>query len=380
MHRDDDEPPPVLFAEPGPLSRQVASSFEPARLTQARVLAGRTRAELASTVGVSAAAVGQYEAGVNAPRPDVLARIGKELSMPMEYFAFGRPLVRLDDMNTHFRRLRSAKVGDRQLALATAAQVWELTFALERHVRLPDADLPALELHESSPVEAAKRLREHWGVGQGPVRHLVATAEARGVVVAIRPVGAIEAVDAFSVVVLDRPIVVTTPRRAENVYRHRFSLAHELGHILIHQNVEGHNHEVEREADQFAAEFLTPAAAMEEALPSRLDLVDLNRIGQVWGVSTESLVKRMVERRRTTESSARRAFQRLAATQHLRQPEPTSSYRGEQPTLLRAALELAEQHGAGIPTLAQVLHWPASRIRDLLGIDDARPILRLVRP
>jgi hypothetical protein len=117
-------------------------------------------------------------------------------------------------MNTHFRRLRSAKVGDRQLALATVAQIWELTFALERHVRLPDADLPALEGHVS-PVEAAKRLREHWGIGRGPVRHLVATAEAHGVVVAIRPVGAIEAVDAFSVVVLDRPIVVTTPRRRD---------------------------------------------------------------------------------------------------------------------------------------------------------------------
>ncbi len=50
----------------------IARAFEPARLTQARVLAELTKAELADAIHVSAAAVGQYEAGVTAPRPELL--------------------------------------------------------------------------------------------------------------------------------------------------------------------------------------------------------------------------------------------------------------------------------------------------------------------
>ena len=47
-------------------------------------------------------------------------------------------------MNAHFRSLRSARVSDRQKALATATLVWELTFALERYVKLPEVDLPTV--------------------------------------------------------------------------------------------------------------------------------------------------------------------------------------------------------------------------------------------
>lgn len=361
---------PSLFDLP------ASHRVEPARLTQARLLSGKSKTELAADAGVSAAAIGQYEAGVNSPRPEVLARIADSLDMRPEFFATGRPLVRIDDLNAHFRSLRSAKVSDRQLSLATAAQVWELTFALERYVRLPEPNLPEIEAG-ASPAEAAAALREHWRLPNGPVKHLVATAEANGVVVVVRPVGAIDAVDAFSLVIVDRPIIVTTPRRSENVFRHRFSIAHEVGHILLHRDTELQGHQIEREADEFAAAFLTPAPSMDQVLPNRLDLTALDRIGRTWGVSAESLVLRMVERNRTTESSARRAFQRLRSTFDPTS-DPTRAYPGEQPTLLKRASELAAEHGVGVPAIAESLRWKRSLVRDLLGIEDPRPVLRLV--
>lgn len=126
--------------------------------------------------------------------------------------------------------------------------------------------------------------------------------------VAVRPIGEIDAVDAFSVVIVDRPIIITTPRRSENVFPHRFSIAHEIGHLLLHGDAGEHSAAIEREADEFAAAFLTPASSMDAALPQRLDLAALDRLGRTWGVSPHSLVRRMVERGRTTESSARRAL------------------------------------------------------------------------
>lgn len=370
--REDNEP--GLFDLTG--TGQTHGRFEPARLTQARALRGLSKTDLAAEVGVSAAAVGQYEAGVNSPRPDVLERLARELAVRVEFFNFGRPLARVDTVHAHFRSLRSARVSDRQKALATATLVWELTFALERYVRLPDIDLPVLPDGTTPPV-AAVALREHWSLPDGPVKHLVATAEARGIVVAVRPLREIDAVDAFSVVIVERPIIITTPRRSENVFRHRFSIAHEIGHLLLHRDTEECSASIEREADQFAAAFLTPAAAMDAALPQRLDLSALDRLGRTWGVSPQSLVRRMVERGRTTESSARRAYQRLAAADDPL-ADPTSAYPGEMPSLLKKAAALAGDHGAGVPALAEALKLSTAQVRDLLGDADQRPILYLV--
>lgn len=365
-----DDSTPGLFDLPGP------GRFESARLTQARVRAGLSKSDLAGHVGVSAAAIGQYEAGVNSPRPEVLERLARALNVRADFFGVGRPLARVDAVHAHFRSLRSARVSDRQKALATATLVWELTFALERFVRLPAVDLP--EVPTGAPAaEAASRLRRHWGLPDGPVKHLVATAESRGIVVAVRPRGEIDAVDAFSVVIVDRPIIITTPRRTENVFRHRFSIAHEIGHLLLHRDTEEYSAAIEKEADEFAAAFLTPATSMDAALPQRLDLAALDRLGRTWGVSPHSLVRRMVERGRTTESSARRAYQRLAMIDDPT-ADPTSAYPGEVPTLLNKAAELAGTNGTGVPALAEILKVSPAQVRDLLGEIDRRSVLRLV--
>lgn len=363
---------PGLFDLPVPAGRR----FEPARLTQARARLGVSKTDLAAQTGVSPAAIGQYEAGVNSPRPEVVARLARALQVRPEFFSVGRPLARLDSVNPHFRSLRSARVSDRQKALATATLLWELSFALERYVKLPEADLPVVPAG-TTPAEAAAALRRHWSLPDGPVKHLIATTESHGIVVAVRPLSEIDAVDAFSVVVLDRPIIVTTPRRTENVFRHRFSVAHEIGHLLLHREVIEPTAAIEREADAFAAAFLTPASAMDAVLPQRLDLAALDRLGRTWGVAPTSLVRRMVERGRTTESSARRAYQRLNVVYDAK-ADPTCAYPGEVPTLLKKAAELAGHHGAPTPVLAEALKVNPALVRDLLGEADERPALRLV--
>jgi hypothetical protein len=47
-------------------------------------------------------------------------------------------------------------------------------------------------------------------------------------------------------------------------------------------------------------------------------------------------------------------------------------------TLLKKAAELAGDHGAGIPALAEALRLSAAQVRDLLGEADQRPVLRIV--
>ena len=365
---------------------KVAEVFDAARLTQVRLLAKMTKQELAEKLGVSPAAVGQYEAGITAPRPDHLERLAEVLGFPVAFFAGGRPHARLDASMAHFRSLRSTRVSERAKAVVFVEQLWELTYALERRVEFPAVDLPSVSpkttLGLVAPEVAAREVRRYWGIKKGPLRHLVRTMELRGIIVSLLPLAGddVARVDAFSTSRPPRPLVVLTPDRANDIYRHRFTAAHELGHLLLHADVVPGDLEQEKEADRFAAELLTPAAEIQYELPARLRIPVLENIGRQWGVSPESLVVRSKELGVISDVSARRAYQRLQQlrTAGLLRPESIATYPGETPNLLLSAFELAERHGLKLRELAAELAWPVQRVRQLLGQTEGRPSLRLV--
>jgi Zn-dependent peptidase ImmA (M78 family)/DNA-binding XRE family transcriptional regulator len=358
----------------------IARAFEPARLTQARVLAELTKAELADAIHVSAASVGQYEAGVTVPRPELLPVLARELKVPVEFFAAGRPLGRLDAANAHFRSLRSTRAKDRAKAATHAEQVWELTHALEKRIRLPEVKLPEVPAG-TLPADAAQILRQDWGVSAGPLAHLVATIEAHGIIVTLIPLTneAITRVSAYSTDALGRPMMIVTPERAASIYRYRFTCAHELGHLLLHPNPLPGDRQQEREADEFAAELLTPRAQVEPLLPRTIRVAALENLSNSWGVSIESLIRRMGELRVVSDVSVRRAHQRLHGMAEFRREEPIATYRGEVPSLLLEALGLAEQHGLTRGKLASELCWSTRHLSDVLGEGDSRPELHIVR-
>jgi Zn-dependent peptidase ImmA (M78 family)/DNA-binding XRE family transcriptional regulator len=358
----------------------IARAFEPARLTQARVLAELTKAELADALHVSAAAVGQYEAGVTAPRPELLPVIARELKVPVEFFAAGRPLGRLDAVNAHFRSLRSTRAKDRAKAATYAEQVWELAHALEKRIRFPEVELPELPAG-ASPADAAQILRVAWNASPGPLAHLVATIEAHGIIVTLIPLTneAITRVSAYSTDALGRPMIIVTPERATSIYRYRFTCAHELGHLLLHGNPIPGDRQQEREADEFAAELLTPRAQIEPLLPRTIRIAALEKLSISWGVSVESLIRRMGELRVVSDISVRRAYQRLHDMAEFRRDEPIATYRGEVPSLLQEALGLAEQHGLSRDKLASELCWSTKHLSEVIGEADSRPELHIVR-
>jgi DNA-binding XRE family transcriptional regulator len=100
---------PPLFTTPGnrstwggrpgtgqPSPAAVHEVFDPTRLTQARNLVGMTKRRLADELGVTPAAVSQYEMGTNRPRPDLLPRLAEILEVPLTFFLSGRLHARLD--------------------------------------------------------------------------------------------------------------------------------------------------------------------------------------------------------------------------------------------------------------------------------------------
>ena len=374
--------------------QQIARAFDPARLVQARQLAKATKAQLQERVGVTATAIGQYERGEVRPRADTVAQLAKALAVPAGFFAYGRPRLPLEIAQASFRRLRATSVLQQQQAVAYAEQVWELSTYLEEHVEFPELDLPewsGVDESESTvaidPVSAARALREHWGLGMKPIRHLVAEIERRGILVVLFSLAEEgddqkRHIDAFSTTTTPRPMIVLTPDKADDVMRHRFSAAHELGHIVLHRWHQTRDAHMEREADAFAAEFLTPRAELARELPRRFNLARLQEIGQRWGVSVKSLVFRSKELELISEATARRAYLTLATLTRdgVIRAESIARYGGEIPDLLRNAVTLLESVGITVAEIARSLQWSPSHVRKIAGIEDTKPRLTLVPP
>ncbi|WP_198413897.1 XRE family transcriptional regulator [Cryobacterium algoritolerans] len=373
-----------------PLSdREIAQAFDPNRLQQARQLALKTKQDLARDILVSPAMIGQYESGVSLPRGDHIPKMASSLDVPREFFATGRPQAKLESGDAFFRSLRSTTSKQRAKATAYTEQLWELVHAIEKRVRLPRVDLPGFMGGEiepgtfsNDPAAAARELRQAWNLGNEPISHVVRTIESHGIVTILVPFieREVARIDAFSTMSLSRPVIVLSPDRANDVHRHRFTAAHELGHLVLHGGKTAGDPSLEREADKFAAEFLTPGAVLQNVLPRRLDFGRLGRLSEEWGVSIKSLVYRSREMGLLSDPTARRAYIRLnqLAEQGALVEQPVHQFPGEVPVLLKQAVELAEAQGLSVVALAKELAWKPARVRVFLGEIDDRPVLRLV--
>jgi len=107
------------------------------------------------------------------------------------------------------------------------------------------------------------------------------------------------------------PIVFV--RKQESDARQLFTLAHELGHLLLHRDhfIDGQeefssNNHREKEANSFAGHFLIPSVQLtdvdDDAKPQSVsDYVRwLGRHAKQWGVSTESILRRLLDEERLT--------------------------------------------------------------------------------
>ncbi|MCS4277799.1 Zn-dependent peptidase ImmA (M78 family)/transcriptional regulator with XRE-family HTH domain [Mycetocola sp. BIGb0189] len=367
-------------------NEKIAETFDGDRLKQARQLALRTKQDIANAIGVSPAAIGQYEANAIAPRPELITALADVLEVLPEFFAAGRPQSKLESGDAFFRSLRATTARQRAKATSYTEQVWELVNTIERHVRLPMVNLPDFQNDRmdspKDPVSKARSIRQFWGLNGEPISHLVRLLESYGIVAVLVPMVEHEVarIDAFSTLAFGRPMMVLSLDKADDVFRHRFTAAHELGHILMHGEFSAGDPTLEREADRFAAEFLMPSNIILDELPRRFDMRKLARLSERWGVSIQSLIYRSKELGIISDSAARRAYIKLndlKATPMVAH-RPVHQYPGEVPGMLAQAIDLAGTRGVTIASIAAELAWRPARVRQLLGEQDTRPTLTLV--
>lgn len=336
--------------------------FEPARLAQARRLRGYLKSDLATAVGVTPAAISQFEGGLTNPSSATLARLALALRVPSAFLAPGRRIATVSEDETNFRSLRSTTKVQRSQARAQVELLAELVATCETYLTFPEWDA-SLALRGQDPEEAANELRERWALGVGPIANVVTLLEAHGVVVARLP--ASDRVDAFSCVVGGRPFVLLASNK-QATDRSRFDAAHELGHLLLHPDPLPGLGQAEVEAHRFAAAFLMPRLAITAELPPSPSLPRLLELKLRWRVSIQALIRRGFDLGTYSEASYRRAYQRMGSL-GWRMAEPGDIGPPEQPQLLSRATQMLRSR-FGEDVLSSRMELPGEDLEALMSM------------
>jgi Zn-dependent peptidase ImmA (M78 family)/transcriptional regulator with XRE-family HTH domain len=333
----------------------------PGRLRQARELRGLTQTVLAREVGVHPSAIAQLETGRMQPSPAVLDALGRATGFPVAFFTRpSGPLLPLGSLRFRARAAMTAR--QRRQAWGYAQTVYELMASLAAQTEYPAPRLPRLA---GDPVATARLTREALGLTPDrPIGPLIRTLERHGVwVLAIPvPLPRRDACSAWAGGDGATPVIVVAATAAGD--RRRFSVAHELGHLVLHHLPEGAPHALEQQADAFAEAFLLPAAAMREALVPPITLTTLADLKVRWGASLQALIRRAHTLDLLTPSQYRSLSAQLGA-RGWRTREPIT-VPVERPRALRQLAELLYGRPIETPQLADALGLDPAFVQDLL--------------
>jgi Zn-dependent peptidase ImmA (M78 family) len=242
-------------------------------------------------------------------------------------------------------------------AHSIAERSFEMYLKLSAHFNLP---APRLRPIQGSPEHAAGAARKMLGLNPDkPIPHLIRAFEKAGGVCI--PFPELEGREAFAVWAGDRPVVAIGPRK--NGDRLRFSVAHEIGHLLMHQSPTA-KAKAEGDANAFAAELLMPAEAIRSDLEQPLSVERLGQLKLKWGVAMASLLFRA----RELGLVSRRSHDRLIFEMTpYRMSEPDAySIPLEKPRALRQMMESLYGEQVDCDALATEFCLPSAFVREVL--------------
>jgi Zn-dependent peptidase ImmA (M78 family)/DNA-binding XRE family transcriptional regulator len=261
-----------------------------------------TQSELAVKTGIPQSTVSKIEHGLLGIGEDDLKNIAQVLDYPKSFF------IRKMDIyppNIHYRK--KATVPVRILARVEAimniykANVEQLLNSVElSQYHLPNFD----DVKNLTAQESARYLRRFWNIPKGSIQNLTTLLEQKGIIVIEFDFGT-EKIDGRSMIT-DKGIPIIFVNKNIPSDRKRFTIAHELGHIIMHVfSPLTFEVDVEDEAFTFAAEFLMPQNEIYSFVKGKLTIEKLADLKRYWKVSMQAIVYWAQKMKAITSNQAR---------------------------------------------------------------------------
>ncbi|MFH1924334.1 MAG: XRE family transcriptional regulator [Planctomycetota bacterium] len=286
----------------------MGDHVNPDMLAIAREGRGFTQSGLADQIGISQSKYSKYESGNLVVSDEDLSSIARVLDFPAGFFCQSDAVYGFASPVFYHRKRARLSVGSLRVI---QARLNIFRFHVNRLIRGVEVetpfDLPVMDVDSyDSPEDIARKVRLAWRLPMGPVASLVAAIESAGAVLHKTLLNS-NHIDAVVQVAPGSPQVAFINETIPGD-RLRFTLAHELGHLIMHQHP---SPDMEREADRFAAELLMPEDEIKHQLRG-LSLHKLPDLKMQWRVSMAAIVMRAGNLGQITQRHSRTLFAQLA--------------------------------------------------------------------
>ncbi|MGA7438332.1 MAG: XRE family transcriptional regulator [Luteibacter sp.] len=347
-------------------------AINPEMLALAREYRNVTQQDLSAAVGISQAKLAKIEGGMSIELTEgQLDSVSKHLNFPKAFFGQAGQRLGFGSSALYYRRRQDVTAVDRK---RIAGIVNIVRFGLAKLLASVEIQaskrLPQVELEEfgGDAAAVARHVRALWQLPDGPVASITAFIEAAGVVV-IPCRFDCRAMDGTSLRLADMPPLIFI-NDALSGDRWRFTLAHELAHLVLHDTP---RETMEDEADAFASEFLMPDADIGPQLRSlgsiRLD--HLTDMKPYWKVSIASMLMKASSLGLMTGGQKQYLWRQLSAMGY-RKEEPLPLPRENPATFPGLVQYFEEDLQFTARDLGELLHLEQSDLRDVFGVKTDR--------
>lgn len=336
------------------------------RVRQARLAAGLTLEQVSARMGaigqpITKAGLSKYERNASTPSPAFLLKLARVLGVTGQYF-MREPAVRVAWVA--FRKHPRLSENRQEQIRAYAVQLAEGQLWLEQTIypgARPLMPAPRTVRTPDDAEDAAMELRTLWKLGEAPIESVTEAAEAHGTIVVgwRQDEGRVDGLSGW----VNETIPLALVNTSTAPERRRYTLAHELGHMVMQPTAE-HAAKGELLAQRFAAAFLVPAATARCELGVRRHHLSLNELALLkrkHGLSMSGWAHRAHDLGIIDEGH-RNALCRAFVRNGWKKQEPSVFHGWEEPTRLEQLVLHAVAEGIITETQAkQLCPWYSAR-------------------
>lgn len=331
----------------------------------ARESRGMNQLELANRIGMSQQNLGKIENGDIGIKEGVLEQIANVTSYPPSFFTLDYEIY---PEHLVYRKRDKVSIG---LLTPINAKVNIIRFHVEnlmKKLNVHNAELPLFEVSEKdTPQIIAQKVREEWEITSPVISNIVKLLEDNCIAIACFDFGT-ERVDSRCIMTsAKQPVIIFNKTLLGD--RQRFSLAYQLGHLLMHTASQVNwERDIAHEANLFAAEFLMPENEIRKDFENGVTLPLLAHLKTKWKASMISLLYRADDLGFLTPNQKRYLIQQFNE-QKLRRREPIElDIEVENPALIRRWIsEVKAKQKLDTNGMASLLHLNTDEFIEIYG-------------
>lgn len=344
-------------------------------LKLARDSRGLSQSKLANLLKMAQTTLSRIEKGLIPLSDSVIKSASEYLNYPPSFFKMNIPIA--GETTLFYRKRASMTTKSLSILESRISILSNCIDELLESVEIPELKIPSVEpSFDNTPAEIAFKIRNYLKVPRGPIENIVSLLERNGVVVIFISLESTEKFDGLTMFTNKQVPIIWINKDIPND-RKRFSLAHELGHLVMHLrslDLDKPEADKEKEANEFAAEFLMPKELC------KTDFFNLKYNGLAlrkvyWKVSKAAIIYRARELNCISEETKRYLFITLGRNGERKQESVEVNI--DSPTIVCKMTKLyLDELNYSMEELSNLIGLSSSEIKSYL-LNETRTSLKL---